>query len=86
MIGRGIGAGLAKLAKRQRPEGLRLWTFVSNAGTRRFYERHGFVETHRTDGPGQRGGFTGHPSTSGAARASGVDLTAANSAAPSTRR
>jgi hypothetical protein len=32
------------------PEGLRLWTFASNAGAQRFYERHGFVETRRTDG------------------------------------
>jgi len=29
---------------------LRLWTFASNAGAQRFYERHGFVETRRTDG------------------------------------
>jgi len=50
MTGRGIGADLVKLAKRERPEGLQLWTFVSNVGARRFYERHGFVETHRTDG------------------------------------
>jgi GNAT superfamily N-acetyltransferase len=50
MTGRGIGAGLVRLAKRERPEGLRLWTFVSNLGAQRFYERHGFVETHRTDG------------------------------------
>jgi GNAT superfamily N-acetyltransferase len=52
MTGRGIGAGLVELAKRERPDGLRLWTFVSNAGAQRFYERHGFVETHRTDGRG----------------------------------
>lgn len=50
MTGRGVGTGLVKLAKRQRPDGLRLWTFVSNAGAQRFYERNGFVETHRTDG------------------------------------
>jgi GNAT superfamily N-acetyltransferase len=48
--GRGIGASLLELAKRQRPGGLRLWTFVSNAGAQRFYERHGFVEVLRTDG------------------------------------
>lgn len=50
MTGRGIGAGLLDLAKRERQAGLRLWTFASNTGARRFYERHGFVETRRTDG------------------------------------
>ena len=50
MTGRGIGAELLKLAKRERPTGLRLWTFASNAGAQRFYERHGFVEARRTDG------------------------------------
>jgi GNAT superfamily N-acetyltransferase len=50
MTGRGIGAHLLKLAKRERPDGLRLRTFASNAGAQRFYERHGFVETRRTDG------------------------------------
>jgi GNAT superfamily N-acetyltransferase len=50
MTGRGIGAGLLDLAKRERRTGLRLWTFASNTGAQRFYERHGFVETRRTDG------------------------------------
>ena len=50
MTGRGIGAGLLNMAKRERQAGLRLWTFVSNTGAQRFYERHGFVETRRTDG------------------------------------
>jgi GNAT superfamily N-acetyltransferase len=50
ITGRGIGAGLVKVAKRERPEGLQLWTFASNTGAQRFYERHGFVETCRTDG------------------------------------
>jgi GNAT superfamily N-acetyltransferase len=50
MTGKGVGAQLLSLAKRQRPAGLRLWTFVSNHGAQRFYERHGFVETDRTDG------------------------------------
>jgi GNAT superfamily N-acetyltransferase len=50
MTGRGIGAGLLALAKRERPSGLRLWTFASNARAQRFYERHGFVEMSRTDG------------------------------------
>jgi GNAT superfamily N-acetyltransferase len=50
MTGRGIGTELVRLAKRERPEGLSLWTFASNTGAHRFYERHGFVETDRTDG------------------------------------
>lgn len=50
MTGQGIGAQLLSFAKRRRREGLRLWTFQSNGGAQRFYERHGFVETKRTDG------------------------------------
>jgi GNAT superfamily N-acetyltransferase len=50
LTGRGIGADLLDLAKRERPDGLRLWTFASNARAQRFYKRHGFVETRRTDG------------------------------------
>ena len=50
MTGRGIGAGLLELAKRERPHGLRLWAFQSNTGAQRFYERHGFAEARRTDG------------------------------------
>jgi GNAT superfamily N-acetyltransferase len=48
--GNGIGSALLAHAKEQRPEGLRLWTFQSNTGARRFYERHGFVATDQTDG------------------------------------
>ncbi len=50
LTGRGIGVGLLDLAKRERPHGLRLWTFVSNDGAQRFYERHGFKEVERTNG------------------------------------
>ena len=50
MTGKGIGAQLLSLAKRRRPEGLRLNTFASNPGAQRFYERHGFVEIDRTEG------------------------------------
>lgn len=50
ITGRGIGRRLLNLAKRERPGGLRLWTFESNTGAQRFYERHGFVATRRTDG------------------------------------
>lgn len=46
----GIGAELIAVAKRERPHGLRLWTFVSNEGARRFYLRHEFKEVERTDG------------------------------------
>ena len=41
--GTGLGAALLEHAKRVRPIGLRLWTFESNRGARRFYERHGFA-------------------------------------------
>jgi len=50
LTGRGIGAELLDLAKRERPHRLRLWTFVSNEGAQRFYERHGFMEVERTNG------------------------------------
>jgi GNAT superfamily N-acetyltransferase len=50
--GRGIGCLLLDVAKRERPNGLELWTFVSNRGAQRFYERHGFVQIRRTDGTG----------------------------------
>ena len=49
LTGRGIGGALLSFAKERRPE-LRLWTFVSNTGAQRFYERHGFAEVERTDG------------------------------------
>jgi GNAT superfamily N-acetyltransferase len=48
--GHGIGSSLLDVAKRERPHGLRLWTFQSNSGAQRFYLRHGFVEADRTDG------------------------------------
>ena len=47
--GRGIGGALVEHAKRQRPSGLQLWTFQSNARARRLYERHGFVAVEETD-------------------------------------
>jgi GNAT superfamily N-acetyltransferase len=50
MTGHGIGSELVALAQRARPHGLRLWTFASNVGAQRFYERHAFVATDRTDG------------------------------------
>jgi GNAT superfamily N-acetyltransferase len=50
VTGRGVGSALLAVAKRERPQGLRLWAFQCNAGARRFYERHGFVEVRRTNG------------------------------------
>ncbi|MFI6984184.1 GNAT family N-acetyltransferase [Embleya sp. NPDC050154] len=48
--GRGLGDRFMTLAKQQRPHGLTLRTFQINEPARRFYERHGFTETGRTDG------------------------------------
>jgi GNAT superfamily N-acetyltransferase len=50
LTGQGIGTKLLALANRERIGGLRLWTFASNLGAQRFYERHGFAEADRTDG------------------------------------
>ena len=61
MTGQGIGSQLLALARRQRPHGLRLWTFVSNVRAQRFYERHGFVEIDRHRRPRQRGRRARHP-------------------------
>lgn len=54
--GRGIGARLLDEAKRLRPQGLTLWVFQENAGARRFYAAHGFVEAELTDGAGNEEG------------------------------
>lgn len=53
--GRGTGSDFVQLAKARRPGGLQLWTFESNSGARRFYERHGFVAVERTDGTNEEG-------------------------------
>jgi GNAT superfamily N-acetyltransferase len=50
--GRGLGSHFVALAKQRSPGGLQLWTFVSNVGAQRFYERHGFSVEERTDGSG----------------------------------
>jgi GNAT superfamily N-acetyltransferase len=55
LTGRGIGTRLLELAKRERPSGLRLWTFEANLGARRFYERHAFSARDRTDGDNEQG-------------------------------
>jgi GNAT superfamily N-acetyltransferase len=48
--GKGIGTALLEHAKRLHPSELRLWTFQSNVGARRFYEAHGFVGGATTSG------------------------------------
>ena len=53
--GKAHGSRLIAVAKRERPAGLKLWTFEANSGARRFYERHGFVVTGRTDGENEEG-------------------------------
>src|SRR6478736_6092509 len=55
LTGRGIGSELIGLAKRARPQGLRLWTFESNLGAQRFYERHGFRQVAGTAGDNEEG-------------------------------
>ena len=53
--GRGVGSRLLALAKERHPERLDLWTFQSNVGARRFYERHGFLAVETTDGDNEEG-------------------------------
>lgn len=48
--GRGVGTALLAHAKTLRPDGLRLWVFVSNTPARRFYRGHGFVVAGGTSG------------------------------------
>jgi len=50
----GMGSRLVQLAQRQQGR-LDLWTFQSNTGARRFYERHGFVVVAVTDGDNEEG-------------------------------
>jgi ribosomal protein S18 acetylase RimI-like enzyme len=50
--GLGLGSRLVELAKSRSPQGLQMWTFASNVGAQRFYERHGFVIAETTDGSG----------------------------------
>jgi GNAT superfamily N-acetyltransferase len=53
--GRGLGSRLVNLAKELHPDGLDLWTFQSNVGARRFYERHGFAVLETTEGANEEG-------------------------------
>ena len=48
--GHGLGARMIELAKHELAGPIQLWTFQSNAGARRFYARHGFLEVEQTDG------------------------------------
>jgi GNAT superfamily N-acetyltransferase len=47
--GNGLGSALIDFAKERSPEALDLWTFRSNHGARRFYERHGFIVVGSTE-------------------------------------
>ena len=51
-VGGGIGSELLAVARSLRPGGLQLWTFQSNDGAKRFYERHGFIAVEWADGAG----------------------------------
>ena len=51
----GVGSRLLDIAKARRPGGLQLWTFQSNDGAKRFYERHGFVAVEATAGDNEEG-------------------------------
>ena len=46
----GLGSLLLDRVKTQHPAGFGLWTFQQNKAARRFYERHGLVLDHLTDG------------------------------------
>jgi len=53
--GQGLGSLLIDKAKTEYPEILELWTFESNVGAQRFYERHGFIAVGRTAGENEEG-------------------------------
>lgn len=50
----GVGTALIGEAKAHFDQ-LDLWTFASNVGAQRFYERHGFTQIERTDGDNEEG-------------------------------
>jgi len=49
--GQGFGSAAVDHMKTLKPH-IALWTFEQNSDAQRFYERHGFIETDRTDGAG----------------------------------
>ena len=51
----GLGSALLERAKIEHPETLELWTFESNIGARRFYERHAFDAVGGTPGDNEEG-------------------------------
>ncbi|MBA2772942.1 MAG: GNAT family N-acetyltransferase [Nocardioidaceae bacterium] len=53
--GRGLGARFVALARAELPGPIQLWTFQSNLGARRFYERHGFEALEWTEGDNEEG-------------------------------
>lgn len=53
--GHGIGRALLDIARRELGGPLQLWTFQSNIGARRFYERQGFIGVEQTDGDNEEG-------------------------------
>jgi GNAT superfamily N-acetyltransferase len=71
--GRGIGTQLLHHAQATRPAPIRLYCFQANVRARRFYERHGYVALHSTDGaeneercPAVLYEWTGNPTASAA--------------------
>lgn len=48
--GGGVGTALLDLVKGIRPDGFGLWVFETNLPARRFYRRHGLIETEHADG------------------------------------
>jgi ribosomal protein S18 acetylase RimI-like enzyme len=53
--GLGIGTALIDVASRELGGAVQLWTFQSNVGARRFYERLGFEAVELTDGDNEEG-------------------------------
>jgi len=52
----GVGTLLLRHARRQRPRGMRLYTFEANEPARAFYEKHGFKAIAFGDGTGNEEG------------------------------
>ncbi len=52
---RGLGSRFVELALQELGGDAQLWTFQSNSGACRFYERHGFRAVQRTQGDNEEG-------------------------------